>query len=152
MRPLSERWRAANNGSGARMWFVVTDDGRHHVGRAGQLVRYGSFGTADSAAHRLNIADVLNAHERLSFLRQLAELRELVIQGRELAIMCLEDVFTDAPEYARTVAALQEHATKLVGDTASYADADDEEPDGAGYPDMDSAGGDGSLNRAYKEK
>jgi hypothetical protein len=40
------------------------------------------------------------------------------------------------------------------GDHATHPDAPDEddEPDRAGYPDMDSAGGTDELNRAYGEK
>jgi hypothetical protein len=43
------------------------------------------------------------------------------------------------------------------GDHATHPDAptdedEDDEPDRAGYPDMDSAGGTDELNRAYGEK
>jgi hypothetical protein len=52
-------WKPANNGHGARMWFLCRDDSvpvsfRWHCNASGNLVRYGSYGSAKKAAEKLN--------------------------------------------------------------------------------------------------
>jgi hypothetical protein len=53
-------WRAANNGNGKRMWFLIrTDESvpvseRYHYNGRGDLIRYASYKTAQYAADNLN--------------------------------------------------------------------------------------------------
>lgn len=54
-------WRPANNGAGARIWFVCTDaasaaEVQYHWSVRGDLIRYKSHASAARAAERLNRA------------------------------------------------------------------------------------------------
>lgn len=54
-----QTWRPANHGVGERCWFLVRHesvpvDERFHTGVDGQLVRYGSWEAAKTAADQLN--------------------------------------------------------------------------------------------------
>jgi hypothetical protein len=54
-------WRPASNGGGTRHWFLFralkspdSVEDRYHWSAAGQLVRYGSYASAQAAAEKLN--------------------------------------------------------------------------------------------------
>lgn len=52
------QWRAANNGTGKRIWFLIRETpgqpAEYHYGANDRLVRYGSYEAARTAADRLN--------------------------------------------------------------------------------------------------
>lgn len=58
-------WRAANNGTGARIWFLYRDDvpadQRYRYGKSGRHIRYGSCENAQRVANRLNAEIALKA-------------------------------------------------------------------------------------------
>ena len=79
-------------------------------------------------------------HERLGFKKQLAELTE----QRDALLDVLKDVLVSMDGNPALRKIVREALLPWLGQ--------DDEPDGAGYPDMDSAGGSDELNRAYGEK
>jgi len=92
-------------------------------------------------------ATVMEAHERI-------QLYILEVQSQR------DDLWTAATRFVNAFGAGEfDEPCKVIPYIRRFEEAvkaaapvDDDEPDGAGYPDMDSAGGDDSMNRAYKEK